>query len=192
MTETITRTTEFDGTNFVGFMKKLNPKLRAYRPNGVWVTKKDELVAAFDLIMHSNSCQVAATVPTKNEYPEVLLAYLNSTYGEKNLMDAEEKFDSYRMNRIDPDKFVSDLEILEGKVELAGGTISPKQWFTVLSRNIHSEFYQEFYRKTRLELGSTVNLKAEHVAKVKSDMKNWYHNTHAARNTEANLNLGLP
>lgn len=83
MTETITKTTEFDGTNFVDFMKKLNPKLRAYRPNGVWVTKKEDKQAAFDIIMNHISCKIAETVPTKDDDPAVLLTYLNATYGEK-------------------------------------------------------------------------------------------------------------
>jgi hypothetical protein len=59
------------------------------------------------------------------------------------------------MNGIDPDLFITNLEILEGKVELAGGVVNPKPWFTALTQNIHAEFDQEFYRKTRAELGST-------------------------------------
>jgi hypothetical protein len=65
MTETIT--IEFNGANFVGFMKKLNPKLRAYRPNGVWVTKKEDRIAAFDIIMNNISYKIAETAPTKEK-----------------------------------------------------------------------------------------------------------------------------
>ena len=179
MSETNTKTYEFNGTNFVGFMKKLNPKLRQYRPNGAWVETKPELLAAFDIIMNSISCKIAETVPTKNDDPVVLFNYLNATYGEKNLMDAEEKFDTFRMNGIDPDLFISDLEILEGRIELAGGSVTPKQWFTVLTRNIHSEFYQEFYRKTRMEFGTSTRISAENIENVKANMKAWYNNTHA-------------
>jgi hypothetical protein len=110
MTET--KNNEFNGTNFVGFMKKLNPKLRQYRPNGVWVQAKPELTAAFDLIMNHISFKIAESAPTKTEDPICLLDYLNATYGEKNLMDAEERFDNHRMNGIDPDLFITDLEIL--------------------------------------------------------------------------------
>ena len=65
--------TEFNGTNFVGFMKKLNPKLRKYRPEGVWVESKAEQLAAFDIIMNNISCKIAETVPTKGEDPAALL-----------------------------------------------------------------------------------------------------------------------
>ena len=81
MTENL-KTNEFNGTNFVGFMKKLKPKLRQYQPNGVWVNSKPELILAFDLIMNNISYKVAETAPTKNEDPIVLLDYLNKTYGE--------------------------------------------------------------------------------------------------------------
>ena len=116
---------------------------------------KPEKLAAFDVIMNNISYQIAETAPTKDEDPVVLLDYLNATYGEKNLMDAEQKFDSHRMNGIDPDLFINDLEILEGKVTLAGGTVSPKQWFTVMTRNIHPEFYRKIrVERNRLKIGS--------------------------------------
>jgi hypothetical protein len=95
--------------------------------------------------MNNISYQIAENAPTKDEDPVVLLDYLNATYGEKTLWTMNQKFDSHRMKRINPDLFINDLEILEGKVTLAGGTVFPKQWFTVMTRNIRPEFYQEFY-----------------------------------------------
>jgi hypothetical protein len=145
----------------------------------LWVKSKPELLLAFDLIMNNISYKVAEKAPTKNDDPILLLDHLNKTYGEKNLMDAEEKFDTHRMNGIDPDLYITDLEILEGKIELAGGNVTPKQWFTVLSRNIHADFYQEFYQKIRTEHGSAKEITTEIVDAVKSSLKAWYHNTHA-------------